>query len=195
MAIYATLLIVSALAILSLNASKIRRTLQSWKFLIKGRQILLDMAQNVGSILHIAVVKTNLTTLQNPHKAFSVPIPGTRLHVMSTKEHWADFNRASQTQLSPMAASREMFQPKYTFGFDWKIQREHVSLITVRSLRATTALLETFRPKLISMLEEEFRKAIGSRGKDGWSRIPLWETTQRATTRMNTLVILGEELG
>lgn len=114
---------------------------------------------------------------------------------MSTKEHWEDINRSSQAQLSSMAASREMFQPRHTFGFDWGTQREHVSLITVRSLKTSTALLDTYRAKFIDMLDREFTLATRESTDDGWSQIPMWETIQRAVTRMNTLVILGEELG
>jgi hypothetical protein len=94
-----------------------------------------------------------------------------------------------------MAASREMFQPKHTFGFSWSTHREHVSLITVRSLKISTALLELYTAKLIDMLDKEFTSATRESTDDGWSQIPMWETIQRAVTRMNTLIILGEDLG
>ncbi len=56
----------------------------------------------------------------------------------------------------------QMFQPKYTFGFDWGAPREHISLATVRSIRNTTAQLPAFQGKFVQILDEEFQKALDS---------------------------------
>ena len=59
------------------------------------------------SLKYIYMLVVNKPT-QNPHKAYSLPIPGNRLHVLSSKEHWHDINNAPTSQLSPNAASREV---------------------------------------------------------------------------------------
>ena len=81
---------------------------------------------------------------------------------MHTDQHWLDFNNAATSQLSANAASREMFQPKYTLGLDWGAPREQVSLATVRSIRNMTAQLPNFQERFLSILDDEFSKAIAS---------------------------------
>lgn len=53
-----------------------------------------------------------------------------------------------------------MFQPKYTFGYDWAAPREHVSLATVRSIRNMTSRLPSFQRQFVSILDQEFRNAL-----------------------------------
>ncbi|KAF1977810.1 cytochrome P450 [Bimuria novae-zelandiae CBS 107.79] len=118
---------------------------------------------------------------------------GNRHHVVSSKEHWHDINNAHTSQLSPNAASREMFQPKYTFDFDWAAPREHVSLATVRSIRNMTQQLPSFQGRFLEILDQEFQKVVESNPQeDGWTRVALWPTVQRSVSRINTLLLLGE---
>ncbi|PSN62395.1 cytochrome P450 [Corynespora cassiicola Philippines] len=155
----------------------LRRVLQTWKFLLKGRAIMLEHTQ------------------KNPRKPFSLAIPGNLLHVTCSEEHWNDLNKAPTSQLSPNAASREMFQPKYTFGFDWAAPREHVSLATVRSIRNMTQQLPSFQKRFVAILDDEFNKALSKSPQiEGWARVTFWTTVRRAVTRINSLIFLGEDI-
>ena len=60
-----------------------------------------------------------------------------------------------------------MFQPKYTFGFDWSVSREQVSLATVRSIRNMTTQIPTFQGRFVSILDQEFRKALATNPQVG----------------------------
>ncbi|KAF2446078.1 cytochrome P450 [Karstenula rhodostoma CBS 690.94] len=164
------------LAIFLLSFQNVWRVVQTWRFLLQGRVMMLKHAQD------------------NPHKAFSLSVPGNRLHILSSNEHWHDINNAHTSQLSPNAASREMFQPKYTFGFDWSAPREHVSLATVRSIRNMTLQIPLFQGRFVEILDQEFQQAMATNPQEeGWTRVALWTVLQRAITRINTLLLFGED--
>jgi hypothetical protein len=108
--------------------------------------------------------------------------------------------------------NEQIFQPRYTFDFDWSAPREHVSLATVRSIRNMTSQLPLFQGRFLEIIDQEFQKAMASGSQKegmvflsayacaltvsiGWTHVALWPTVQRAVTRINTLVMFGEETG
>ncbi|KAF2878468.1 cytochrome P450 [Massariosphaeria phaeospora] len=177
MAIVVTTTVCLLLVLCVYSFPNLWRVQETWKFLLRGRQIMLENAR------------------KSPEKPYSLPIPGNRLHVLSSRKHWNELNNAPTNRLSPNAASREMFQPKYTFGFDWGAPREHVSIATVRSIKNMTQLLPLFQTKFVGILDQEFQKAfVNSPSKDGWTQVSIWTTIQRAVTRINSLLLLGEDI-
>lgn len=94
------------LTVVLFSVHKVWRTAQTWRFLLKGRAMMLRHAQQVSTIdMNTCMLLTDSLT-QNPHKAYSLPVPGNKLHILSSKDHWQDINNANTSELSPNAASR-----------------------------------------------------------------------------------------
>jgi hypothetical protein len=72
--------------------------------------------------------------MQHKGGPFSVLIPGNRLHLVSSEEHWRDLNSTSLNLLSSHAWSNKRFQPKYTFGYEWPDQRQDDGMPVVRAI-------------------------------------------------------------
>jgi hypothetical protein len=96
------------LVALLLSFPKFWRVIQSWRFLLQGRVIMLKHARQVSTAISSTCKQIADKLTQSPHTAYSMPIPGNILHVVSSKDHWNDINKAHTSQLSPNAASREV---------------------------------------------------------------------------------------
>ncbi|KAF2648817.1 cytochrome P450 [Lophiostoma macrostomum CBS 122681] len=152
------------------------RSCAGWRFLLRGRALMLAQSQKY------------------PRQAFTVAVPGNTLHVVTTPEHYHDMNAAPLSSMSPWLAAREMFQPKYTVGIDWGAPREQVSLVTVRSTRHMISELPKLEDEFVRIMQNELDKAVDTKDKrQGWSQVLLWETIQRTFIRVTTHMLLGRE--
>jgi hypothetical protein len=129
---------------------------------------------------------------QHKDHPFSVAIPGNRLHVVSSSEHWAELNTASLNHLSHHAWSKQHFQPNHTFGYVWPDKREDDGMPVIRAIRTLTNQWPTIlKPKFVAIVEEEVENAV----RIGDGKIPLWETVKHVASRMNILMMFGDDIG
>jgi hypothetical protein len=151
--------------------------------------------------------------LQHKGKPFSLPIPGNRLHLVSSKEHWNELNNTSINHLSSHAWSKQHFQPRYTFGYEWPDRRQDDGMPVVRAIRTLSNQFSILKPKFVTImrneLDEAFRAYIQEDGAVypmaphflvtliaiGSSKIPLWDTVNHFGSRMNILMMFGDEIG
>ncbi|KAK3216872.1 hypothetical protein GRF29_1g1277568 [Pseudopithomyces chartarum] len=121
-------------------------------------------------------------------------IPGNRLHIVSSKEHWDELNKTSVDHLSSHAWSKQHFQPKHTFGYEWPDRRDEDGMPVVRAIRTMTGRFQELTPKYLRIMEEEIKEALEKgRREDGSSRLLLWHTINHFASRMNMLMMFGEE--
>ncbi|KAF2793132.1 cytochrome P450 [Melanomma pulvis-pyrius CBS 109.77] len=151
---------------------------KSWKYLSSGRDMMMAMADQCGDA------------------AFSVPIPGNRLHLFTSKRHWDELNSTSLDVLSNHAWSKDMLQPKAAFGYDWSDRRNEEGMPIVRAIRTISNQFSILRPECVRILEQDFNQAMESNpsGKNAIGRVPLWPTIQFSLARITTLMICGEDV-
>lgn len=102
-----------------------------------------------------------LTLLQHKGAPFSMLIPGNRLHLVSSKDHWNDLNSASINHLSSHAWSKQHFQPAYTFGYEWPDRREDEGMPVVRAIRSLTNQFPDLKKRFIVIMRDELNDALG----------------------------------
>lgn len=123
-------------------------------------------------------------------------IPGNRLHVVSSKEHWNDLNSTSINHLSSHAWSKQHFQPKYTFGYEWADRRDVDGMPVVRAVRTMTNQFPELKQKFIGIMSEELDQAFQANIlSNGSSKIPLWDTIKHFGSRINMFMMFGEDVG
>jgi hypothetical protein len=123
-------------------------------------------------------------------------IPGNRLHVVSSKEHWNDLNSTSIYHLSSHAWSKQHFQPKYTFGYEWPDRRDVDGMPVVRAIRTMTNQFPELKQKFINIISKDLDHAFeANKLLNGSSKIPLWETVKHFGSRINMFMMFGEDVG
>jgi hypothetical protein len=121
-------------------------------------------------------------------------IPGNRLHVVSSKEHWNDLNSTSINHLSSW--SKQHFQPKYTFGYEWPDRRDVDGMPVVRAIRTMTNQFPELKQKFINIISKDLDHAFeANKLLNGSSKIPLWETVKHFGSRINMFMMFGEDVG
>jgi hypothetical protein len=101
-------------------------------------------------------------------------------------------NTASLNHLSHHAWSKQHFQPTHAFGYEWPDKREEDGMPVVRAIRTLTNQWPTIlKPKFVAIIEGELEDAL--RKYDG--KIPLWDTVKHFTSRMNMLMMFGDDIG
>jgi hypothetical protein len=101
-----------------------------------------------------------LMLLQHKGAPFSLLIPGNRLHLVSSKEHWNDLNNASIDHLSSHAWSKQHFQPKYTFGYEWPDRRAEEGMPVVRAIRTLTNQFAELKKKFVVIMRDELNETL-----------------------------------
>jgi hypothetical protein len=115
---------------------------------------------------------------------------------VSSREHWNDLNSTSVNHLSSHAWSKQHFQPKYTFGYEWGDRRDIDGMPVVRAIRTMTNQWPDLKKKFIGIMKEELEQAYeANKLSDGSSKIPLWETVKHFGSRINMLMMFGEIVG
>ncbi len=87
-------------------------------------------------------------------------IPGNRLHLVSSKEHWDDLNKTSLNHLSSHAWSKQHFQPKYTFGYEWPDRREDEGMPVVRAIRTLSNQFPELKDSYVTIMRDDLGKAL-----------------------------------
>lgn len=141
---------------------------EQWLFLLKGRRILIDRTEKVSPYFTETIPRNSRS--QHNGKPFSMLIPGNRLHIVSSKEHWDELNKTSVDHLSSHAWSKQHFQPKHTFGYEWPDRRDEDGMPVVRAIRTMTGRFQELTPKYLRIMEEEIKEALEKgRREDGRS--------------------------
>jgi hypothetical protein len=70
--------------------------------------------------------------VQHKGASFSSLIPGNRLHLVSSKEHWNGLNNASIDHLYSHAWFKQTFQAKHTLNYEWPDRRADEGMPIVR---------------------------------------------------------------
>ncbi|KAF1960718.1 cytochrome P450 [Byssothecium circinans] len=174
---FVTALIIVLLSFLIVYSSFRVRVPESWQFLMKGRRMLIARS------------------IESKGGPFSIHIPGNRLHLVCSKEHWNDLNSTSISHLSMHAWSKEHFQPKYAFGYVWPDRREEDGMPVVRAIRTVTNQFAVLKPKFITIMRDELDEALKLNAQqDGTSKIALWDTVKHFASRMNVLIMFGDDV-
>ncbi|KAF2014222.1 cytochrome P450 [Aaosphaeria arxii CBS 175.79] len=175
--IYATTFAFFILCVVLLWIGIPRRISEPWKFLARGRQMLIQRAR------------------EHNGKPFSILIPGNRLHLVSSKAHWEDLNNTSLNHLSSHVWSKEHFQPKYTFGYEWPDRRQDDGMPVIRAIRTLSNQFSGLRERYVSLMESDLNDALKIYIQpNGISVIPLWETVKRLGSRMNIMMLFGQHI-
>jgi hypothetical protein len=77
---------------------------------------------------------------------------------VSSKEHWKELNNTSVFHLSSHAWSKQHFQPKHTFGYEWPDRTEGMPV--ARAIKLVTSQFSTLQSKFIDIMETELDDAL-----------------------------------
>lgn len=121
----------------------------------------LDRESKASMILKVPdCFGQQLILLQHKGAPFSLLIPGNRLHLVSSKEHWNDLNNASIDHLSSHAWSKQHFQPKHTFGYEWPDRRAEEGMPVVRAIRTLSNQFAELKKKFVVIMRDELNEAL-----------------------------------
>lgn len=128
---------------------------------------------------------------------FVVRTPNNLLTLVSSPKHIKELEDAPNDCLSLAAASKELFQPKYTMhGFEWADRRGTDGVGFVRVLRSLLtshlpALLPDIRSAISVGLEEEL---AGHKNVDGLRYSPVLPMIEKVVTKANCVIFFGTQL-
>ncbi|KAF2678013.1 hypothetical protein K458DRAFT_395312 [Lentithecium fluviatile CBS 122367] len=150
---------------------------RAFSFLFKGREMIRNATKIYG---------------ETP---FSLPMPRTRIHVFSSKEHFMEMNKSHTADLSLHVAIKEILSPQHTLGgFQIPDRRDIEGMNFVRARRSANVRIVLYIPKFFHLVEEDFGKAFeNGLVNDGFVEISLSNHLRNLVVRANTLFILSEE--
>lgn len=159
------LLFLTLVSIILYSRGKLRIP-EQWLFLVKGRRMLIDRTKKVNPPFTEPTPRSSQS--QHNGRPYSMSIPGNRLHIVSSKEHWDELNKTSVDHLSSHAWSKQHFQPKHTFGYEWPDRRDEDGMPVVRAIRTMTSQFREQKSKYLRIMEEELNESLEKgRREDG----------------------------
>ncbi|PVH99514.1 cytochrome P450 [Periconia macrospinosa] len=153
-------------------------TFQGYRFLFHGREMIAQASKQYGE------------------QPFSLPTPSERVHVVSSKQHFAELAKAHTSQLSLHAAVLKIFSPKHALGgFQFPNRRDIEGMNVVRAIRSANVRLVHYIPAHFRLVEEEIQHLMSGKETDnnGYIEVPLLALVRNMMIRANTLFIISEE--
>ncbi|KAF2112542.1 cytochrome P450 [Lophiotrema nucula] len=153
---------------------------EAWMYLLRGRSIIERGAQKLG-----AVADNFSRTIRASQ---CLPAPGTRMHVVSSVNHWKEISNAHCGKLSAHAVSKEMFRPQYSMGgIEWSEYRDEDGMPATRGVRTVTHQLPHLTPKFAAAFDAQFSSTLKELPHDSkFTNNGYWPQMMRARICLST---------